>query len=330
MFNLGLFSKYRTELMGVATILIILCHMPAHKVVMPECLEIILSHGGAGCDIFLFLSGLGMYCSVCQQKASGGGFLSRYKKRYLRILMTYLLICVPIFAVLAIQNHWTIGQYLLRLSTLFFWTEGWGLWFVALILVLYLITPLLDNLFSGNKKWTWAFLLIFCTWLSGSLPAPEGVVEHIQFGLCRVPCYLLGYSLAPFVMRKKKIKITPILIVVIGLYILSQLMSKMSAIPVSFIWLEGIILLVLTIYVVIWLESSSIVIRGFAYMGKISLESYCTNVFVLPFFALFSWKVSSICINPGNWTYYIIGTLCCILISVLVNKISSYIIKRLS
>ena len=73
MLNLGLFTKYRTELMGVATILIILCHMPAHEVVMPSPLAMMLSHGGAGCDIFLFLSGLGMYCSLNQHKASGGG-----------------------------------------------------------------------------------------------------------------------------------------------------------------------------------------------------------------------------------------------------------------
>ena len=58
MFNLDLVSKYRTELMGVATILIILCHMPAHGVAMPSILKTIIAHGGTGCDIFLLLSGL--------------------------------------------------------------------------------------------------------------------------------------------------------------------------------------------------------------------------------------------------------------------------------
>lgn len=74
-FNLGIFSKYRTELMGVATGLIILCHMPAHGVAMPGPLTMLLSHGGAGCDMFLFLSGLGMYCSLTSRRQVGGHFI---------------------------------------------------------------------------------------------------------------------------------------------------------------------------------------------------------------------------------------------------------------
>ena len=45
-FNLGLFSQYRSELMGIATLLIIICHAPIYGVQMPQWLSIFLSNGG--------------------------------------------------------------------------------------------------------------------------------------------------------------------------------------------------------------------------------------------------------------------------------------------
>ena len=70
-FNLGLLSKYRTTLMGIAAIFIILCHIPQYGVEVHHTLRSILIYGNIGVDIFLFLSGLGCYYS-CQ---SAVGFL---------------------------------------------------------------------------------------------------------------------------------------------------------------------------------------------------------------------------------------------------------------
>lgn len=327
MFNLDLVSKYRTELMGVATILIILCHMPAHGVAMPSILKTIIAHGGTGCDIFLLLSGLGMYHSLQGLKSNGGGILSWYRKRFARLMIPYLLICAPLFHVFAIREQWSIGQYFMRLSTLSSWTEGWGLWFVALIIVLYLVTPLLDKMLTGNKKWYWLSALVVLTWLSGSIPVSEGIVSHVQFGLCRVPCYLIGYVLAKEIMNEKQIKIWPVLVSAAGLYVLSQIVSKMSGVGVSVFWLEGVILTVLFIYVIEWCKRLPVVMKVLSFMGTISLESYCTNVFLLPFFLYLPWQVGGLDLNPGNWTYYLVGTTGCILVSWVVNRISRPLIK---
>lgn len=62
--NLGNLSLYRSELMGIATMLIIVCHAPAYGVEIPAWLSRVLSSGGFGVDIFLFLSGMGMYHSL--------------------------------------------------------------------------------------------------------------------------------------------------------------------------------------------------------------------------------------------------------------------------
>lgn len=47
-----MFSQYRTALMGVATILIIVCHLPAYGVVMPLWIAKLVGSFGVGVDIF--------------------------------------------------------------------------------------------------------------------------------------------------------------------------------------------------------------------------------------------------------------------------------------
>lgn len=54
--------------MGVATILVILCHATKFNLVMPSWLYTILGNGGAGVDIFLFLSGMGIFNSYTNRE----------------------------------------------------------------------------------------------------------------------------------------------------------------------------------------------------------------------------------------------------------------------
>lgn len=63
-FSLELLSKYRTQLMGIAAIMIIICHAVSYGVVLPSILKKITLYGNLGVDIFLFLSGLGCYYSL--------------------------------------------------------------------------------------------------------------------------------------------------------------------------------------------------------------------------------------------------------------------------
>ena len=315
--------------MGVATILIILCHMPAHGVAMPDGMRAVIVHGGAGCDMFLFLSGLGMYYSLhAKKKVGGGNLISWYKKRYTRILVPYLLICAPLFGFIAIRDHWTIGQYVLRLSTISFWSEGWGLWFMALIIMIYLVTPLLDKLLNKQNKWFWVVLLLLLTWLSGSIFVPKGIFSNFNFCFCRVPSYLLGYGLASLIIAEKHVKIFPILIVTLCLYALSQIINKTTSLSVSVFWLEGIILLIISVYLIKKTNKiSSLKVLNF--IGTISLESYCTNVFLLSFFYYIPWQLCCENLNLNNWTYYTIGTIACILVSWIVNEISKRILYRI-
>lgn len=69
--NLSLLSKYRTQMMGLAALMIIACHAPASDVAMPSILRQVLGFGNYGVGVFFFLSGIGCWYSL--NKSSGGG-----------------------------------------------------------------------------------------------------------------------------------------------------------------------------------------------------------------------------------------------------------------
>ena len=62
--NLGWLSDYRTEIMGVCAIGIILCHANLAHVAVPSVIKTLLGVGNFCVDIFLFLSGLGIGFSL--------------------------------------------------------------------------------------------------------------------------------------------------------------------------------------------------------------------------------------------------------------------------
>lgn len=69
-FQLSKISEFRTELMGLSAILILICHSVAY-IEMPRVLHYSLSLGNIGVDLFLFLSGMGMWYSLSKMHRGG-------------------------------------------------------------------------------------------------------------------------------------------------------------------------------------------------------------------------------------------------------------------
>lgn len=96
MYNLGLVSKYRSALMGMATIGILMCHAPANGVNLPFHLNSVLGLGQMGVMIFFFVSGLGLYYSTHRMEYSACGIAAWYRKRFVRLFVPYLIIYAPV------------------------------------------------------------------------------------------------------------------------------------------------------------------------------------------------------------------------------------------
>lgn len=145
--NFSSLSKFRSELMGIATLMIIICHANAYGVSMPSVLSSICSYGNFGVDIFLLVSGIGLSFSLSKVDLRNRHDVSRwYCKRYLRILVPYIIISLSI---LPLKNYLANGDWLMmfyNLSTLSFWSHHQSAWYVALLIPLYLLSPLFYKL----------------------------------------------------------------------------------------------------------------------------------------------------------------------------------------
>lgn len=87
-YNYSILSKYRTELMGISILWVMFFHSTIS--VNNTILRLIKDIGYGGVDIFLMLSGLGLYYAY----KKNNNILEFYKRRVLRILPTYLPVVV--------------------------------------------------------------------------------------------------------------------------------------------------------------------------------------------------------------------------------------------
>ena len=143
-------SKYRTEFMGIAAIGIILCHAVGRQVMLPNSVARILNLGNLGVDLFLLLSGIGMYYSLAYKE--NNCLTLWYKKRFIRIWWPYFLCTIPTYIIWGIVNEKSILEVLFQISTLSFWFNHEGVWYIAMLIPLYLVTPYIDKLVKNNKN----------------------------------------------------------------------------------------------------------------------------------------------------------------------------------
>ena len=145
---IALLSTYRTQLMGIATLMIIICHTHA-TVELPHIISKIFNYGNLGVDIFLLLSGIGCYYSLRKRKDK----FAFWHRRITRLLIPYLLITLP-FAIFALAiGQENILDFVWRMTAMEFWLYHKGAWFVSLMIPLYLISPFLfHKMYITNKS----------------------------------------------------------------------------------------------------------------------------------------------------------------------------------
>ena len=195
-------SDVRGELFGFSIITIILFHyfenleaagFGGAASVITKIYNLAL--GSSGVEIFLFLSGMGLFYSL-----SGDPRLSEfYRKRLTRILPAYLVLGGAGWLILDIllrKTGWL--RFLLDFSTLSFWTEGERMvWYISLILILYLIFPLLYRMVAiPDRRLAGALTVALTAAVMAGCLALYGcsfaVYDRIEIALWRVVPFILG------------------------------------------------------------------------------------------------------------------------------------------
>lgn len=150
--------------------------------------------GNIGVEWFLIVSAIGQYFSLSKDY----NIWHYYKKRAKRILPAYFIVAVPFFL---IRFPFSIHNFIINITGLNL--VVWGLrvfWFVSLIVICYLITPLYYKIVN---KYRYSILIPFI------LVAITFVVSfHIpktQILVTRIPIYLLGLHLGKCVYEERVI-----------------------------------------------------------------------------------------------------------------------------
>ena len=322
MYSLGLISKYRTQLMGCSAILILLCHAPTY-VDFPSIISAIFSRGGCGVDIFLFLSGVGLWYSLSRSPQ----IKLWYKIRFIRLLVPYLLIFAPLTIIRGFMEHIDIINVIGDITTISFWTRHSSAWFVAVLVPLYLFAPLIFNYFrkahTNSTRFLRLLVLISLCIVFGSIKRDmveyKSFIYNFQFALYRIPTFIFGLFLGPYIAQNYKCRF-PILINLFLCLIAVVLKHYIPKLPIS-IFLFVPLLMIMSLFF-----SKELVLfnRVASFMGRISLESYLFNV-TLPFFII---RSNIFCNLFDNYVLYLIVTIIGVLLSIIISRISHVIIGK--
>ena len=310
--------------MGIATIGIIICHCPAH-VVMPTVIKYLMFQGQLANALFLMLSGFGLYYSLSSHYSKGSTSIwSWYKKRYVRILIPYLVLKLfPDFIIALCNPETDWWYYLANLSLITYWRNHDCAWFLSLLVPLYAITPpIYRSLFSNGKVLKKALCYIIPLTLIPILKSDNVILSTIILHIPNVMAFIIGLVLAYYSQKEKSVNMMWFFAAGAFYFLMFFLQHRNFStwyLSVNFFVLP-LLLWVLTIVkkplpVLVWL-------------GTISLESYLTNTSLPQYVKMIPWNMFSLDINYGNYLGYLIVIVGGLLWAYLIHKASGLLIKK--
>ena len=186
-------SLFRNELKGLAILGVILCHM---KLPIGEgLLKKLLFYGYSGVDVFLLLSGYGLYVSLSRSDDLGG-YLRRRAARllpaYWPVCLVWLCTMIPAFGFSPVQTLQTVAGNVLMVGYL----AGAPLninWYPSCLLLTLLLAPCVYACLKNSRKPLRTLLLLLAAAFGVGI-SYFGNAQLLLFS--RLPIFVLGMGLA--------------------------------------------------------------------------------------------------------------------------------------
>lgn len=193
-------SRYRSELMGWAIVWVMMLHF---TFIQLKPLGFVAQYGIIGVDIFLFVSGYGLFFAL-EKSVS---LRSYYKRRLLRIFPAYYIIGIFYSFFLFYDG---ITDYLFRFTTLGFWFDGlYCDWYIPSIVLLYLLSPYVKKLFYMKGAAIILSAIVVVIYLVAYLLVDRELIYEKEphfFLLYRIPAFLFGMTCAYWLKTKAPIR----------------------------------------------------------------------------------------------------------------------------
>lgn len=273
-------SKFRSELMGLACLWIMLHHNAFDWPNALESLERFAKYGNLGVDIFLLLSGVGLYYAWTKQPKLG----DFYARRFVRLLVPYVLIAVPYWVWRDLFLHQ--GSFLLDVTQLCLPLKGIiSTWYVPAMAAMYLCYPLIARFLFKGDRWT------RCVVLCGGVMllclhfyyGRSSIYKNCEIALTRFAIFIVGCALGKSVKDDEPIPAHFPALALLWIMLNSSFRRHVSLgdawIRFSYIPLALSVVLVL-LWVLERLEGFHGLRKALCFFGERSLELYLTHVLI--------------------------------------------------
>lgn len=315
------------QLFGIAAIGTVLCHAHYFVKEMPESLQSILGYGNLGVYMFSLLSGMGLYFSL---KSAEGIYNKRdfFKKRFKRLVVPYILIVGLWYIIKYFIISFKPLQFIYELSTLSFWVEHKGAWYVAMLFWIYAVYPwFYDWIESENrsKKTAISLLVVFVTGVL-IFYIDNDLYKHVSNIWCSLIVFIIGHYIGKLV-RENRYSGFRLFMISILLFSLKSAVSEIRDIG----WIYNISFALLGVAATIGFTWILHIIKSYrlnsilAFLGKYSLEIYLSNLVWIQVFQF--WNLNEYFDESGVISYLIIICLGMIT-SILFGNLSSNIISK--
>lgn len=288
--SLNIISRYRSVLFGISIISIILFHycedyVNAFQDGNVDSNLIIFGYykmiSSLGVEVFIFLSGLGLFYSM----SNNSNVIRFYEKRVKRLIVPYIFIGIIFWGVFdLILNKDGIIRFIKDFTFVTFFTEGQRtIWFIGVIFIFYLVFPLVYKLIVSKAGVIKTLILVIVIYgINYSiLQLWPNIYDNIEIGIMRFPIFIIGalcaYLIKKDVQNQNKIMIS--MAIAIGLALkLTDVFVDMPQYWSRIIAMFYAIALILIVCIIIdklhWQKFNSAMEK----VGEYSLELYMIHV----------------------------------------------------
>lgn len=341
-------STYRNELFAFSIISIVLFHF------VDDFLDSTTATGistlpanwyadvisSIGVEIFVFLSGLGLYFSF----KKNSNIREFYKKRFIRILVPYGIFGCVAWLVLTVIYQKDFWYYIYNFSLMSFWNSGnVMLWYIAFILVMYLAFPLIFEIINSEHSGrnTLITLAIMYLILFSCENNSTSIYNDVEIALWRMPVFIIGTYFGKLAYEKKKFETSYYVLFIAAfaqkfIFLLFKYFAEgeSAADPVIaisdfthkyFRMFSGLFSLGLIFILVVIFRffNSDIVSKISLPISKVTLELYITHVTIRNI-------SNNLGLPVGKFWYFLVYLLLSVIVTILLNVVSNKIISRIS
>ena len=305
-------SRFRGELMGAAMLFIILFHVALPR---EDAFFGLRRMGNVGVDMFLFLSGIGLWFSWMKNPSVKHFFI----RRYLRIYPTWLIIAC-LFYIPSFQGGSTWNWiYLFGEITInwgFWLHDELNFWYIPATMMFYLFAPAYMELIKRHPIYRWlpVVMIMWCILVQYVTPIHQAV-GHLEIFWSRVPIFFIGINMGEMVRQKQTLDGASIWMIwlMFLMTLLASIFLEQEKHGMFPLFLERMLYIPLTITSILLLNrifrrTPSWFNKGFMFVGALSLECYLLHIhFVLKYIEphhLGYWPTFFICIGitlPAAW-----------------------------